>query len=787
MASIIPGYEYDIFISYRQKDNKHDGWVTEFVDNLKGELESTFKVDISIYFDENPLDGLLETHSVDKSLEGKLKCLIFIPIISQTYCDSKSFAWQHEFCAFNKLAKEDKFGRDIKLAIGNVANRVLPVKIHDLDPEDKILLENEMGGALRCIEFIYKSAGVNRPLRAKEDHPQDNLNKTYFRDQINKVANAVKEIITALKKQSQHPEEVSKDNIETKSSPKKNPKTKIIAGTLILLALMVVGYFIVSKFLNPPEVEKSIAVLPFINDSPEANEENSPFINGLMEEILINLQTIKEFRVLGRTSVEQFRNNTTKSIPEIARELGVNYIVEGSGQKYGNTFRLRVQLIRAKGKEAHLWGKSIEQKIQNTLDIFSVQRQIAQGIASELKATINPEEKRLIERIPTSNLDALYFYQKGNEELSKLIYYLTGRVNAQILINNRQAIERAKKQFNKALEYDSTYALAYVGLANTVSKWDSVLILADKALSYDNRVFGAYILRGNYYRGKGDKIRAFNEYDKALKINPNSWEAYFQKGSFYDIDDDLLKALDNLQKAASLNRGSGLADIKYVIARTYRYAGFYDLSEEIALESLKLDGDSVRYFLNLHACETSLGDIKKANESLKKGYAIDSSNTSILNNLGQSFLWLHKWEESLKYYKKYNAYITITAGHHLVRFGYAYLKNGIEKEAENCFESVMKSCENSIRMGIQTSFTYYLFASVYAVRGEKGKVYENLKQYNQQAQKISDFYLNYLKYDPWFDSMRDEPEFKKIVTEMEEKFKSEHERVKKWLEEKGLL
>ncbi len=107
MASIVPTFEYDIFISYRHKDNKGDHWVTEFVSALKTELEATFKEDISIYFDKNPHDGLLETHNVDKSLEGKLKCLIFIPIISQTYCDTKSFAWQHEFVAFNRMCNED--------------------------------------------------------------------------------------------------------------------------------------------------------------------------------------------------------------------------------------------------------------------------------------------------------------------------------------------------------------------------------------------------------------------------------------------------------------------------------------------------------------------------------------------------------------------------------------------------------------------------------------------------------------------------------------------------------
>src|SRR5688500_2480559 len=97
MPSLITGYEYDIFISYRQKDNKYDGWVTQFVDDLKRELESTFKDDISIYFDENPNDGLRETHDVDDSLKDKIKCLVLVPIVSRTYCDPMSFAWKNEF------------------------------------------------------------------------------------------------------------------------------------------------------------------------------------------------------------------------------------------------------------------------------------------------------------------------------------------------------------------------------------------------------------------------------------------------------------------------------------------------------------------------------------------------------------------------------------------------------------------------------------------------------------------------------------------------------------------
>jgi len=197
MSSIIEGYYYDIFISYRQKDNKGDRWVSEFVDALKIELESTFKEEISVYFDINPHDGLLETHDVDASLKEKLKCLIFIPIVSRTYCDPKSFAWEHEFKTFIEQATKDQFGLKVKLPNGNVASRVLPVKINDLDLEDKTLLENELGGVLRGVEFIFKEAGVNRPLGPNDD-AKENLNKTNYRNQINKVSLAIKEIITAI-------------------------------------------------------------------------------------------------------------------------------------------------------------------------------------------------------------------------------------------------------------------------------------------------------------------------------------------------------------------------------------------------------------------------------------------------------------------------------------------------------------------------------------------------------------------------------------------------------------
>ena len=199
MASLITGFEYDVFISYRQKDNKGERWVSEFVDSLKMELEATFKEDISIYFDENPHDGLLETHDVEDSLREKLRCLVFIPVLSRTYCDPNSYAWNNEFRAFIEQASNDQFGLKVRLPNRNVASRILPVRIHELSTPDQALFEETSGCVLRCIDFIYKSPGVNRPLRMKEDHPQDNVNKVYYRDQVNKVANAIEEIIGSLK------------------------------------------------------------------------------------------------------------------------------------------------------------------------------------------------------------------------------------------------------------------------------------------------------------------------------------------------------------------------------------------------------------------------------------------------------------------------------------------------------------------------------------------------------------------------------------------------------------
>jgi TolB-like protein len=261
--------------------------------------------------------------------------------------------------------------------------------------------------------------------------------------------------------------------------------------------------------------KRSLAVLPFKNDSPD--EENTYFINGLMEEILNNLQKIKDLRVISRTSVEQYRNQT-KPIPEIAKELGVNYIVEGSGQKYGNSFRLRTQLIMAE-HESHLWGESFQQKITDVEDIFNIQIKIAESIAEELKAFISPEEKKLIEKIPATDLEVYNKYLKARSYWDDF---------------SRESLNKALEFLNSAVEKDPGWAPLYSGLAQV---WMGIQQMGfeppsvampeiynnlNKALELDPDLSAVHYLKAMIaHLVEWDWQKSEKEFLEALAINPN--------------------------------------------------------------------------------------------------------------------------------------------------------------------------------------------------------------------------------------------------------------------------
>jgi len=542
-------------------------------------------------------------------------------------------------------------------------------------------------------------------------------------------------------------------------------------------------------------LDKSIAVLPFksLSDDPEKQY----LADGAMDAILLHLSKIEDLRVMDRTSVEQYRE-TDKTATIICQELDVAYLLGGSFQKYGDQARLIVQLIRP-GIEGHIWTNEYD---RDWKDIFSVQSEVAQTIASELRAVITPEEKQLIEKVPTTSLTAYDFYQRGREEHLKF----------QLDNNNRKALERAEDLYYKALEYDSTFAQALTGLAMTnYSKHysiepyggsysdtyfegeflDSVLILADIALSFDDQLAEAYTVKGSYFFVKGLTEQAIKEFDKAIKFNPNDWMAYYGKGNLY-LYDDLLKTIDNLQKAASLNHGSELSILLVEIGWAYQCAGFNEKHNYYIQEALKLGDDSVTYYIALASSEHWLGNYTKAIEFGEKAYSIDSNHTGNLIDLGESYMLLGQYEESLKYYKKWFERLKALGNlsiNNMHRIGYVYWLNGYKEEAEYYFNEQINYCNRSNELGrsyAKRLFSYYDLAGVYAFRGEKDKAYENLRIFNQRL-RMPLWMVTIIRNDPLFDSIRDESEFQQIVREVEAKYQAEHERVRKWLEENDIL
>ena len=704
MPSLITGYEYDIFISYRQKDNKHDGWVTEFVDNLKGELEATFKEEISVYFDINPHDGLLETHDVDESLKEKLKCLVFIPIISRTYCDPKAFAWEHEFKAFVEKASKDEYGLKVKLPNGNVASRVLPVRIHDLDNEDIAQCESVLGGVLRGIEFIYKSPGVNRPLLPKENNPQENLNHTDYRDQINKVANTIKEIISAIQHYNPQQDKITQEVSNPVNTDQKNKKAPIIITSIVALALIILGVLFIPKLFKPSEqLEKSIAVLPFENLS--SDEEQVWFSDGITDIIINQLSKISEFRVLGRTTILRYREEQ-KSIQEIGKELDVNYVIEGTVQRQGERMRISVQLIRVIN-EGHIWSDIYD---RDWKDIFQVQSEIAQKIAEKLKSALTPEEKTNIETSGTKNPEAYNLYLKGR-------YFWDFRTEAALL--------KAIDFFNQAIVQDSSYALAYSGLADSYSMlvWYAAPLPPEFFFKAEQAALQALEIDGSLAE----------THTSMGYVNYNAWK-------FEAAEKEYLKAIELDPEYSTVHHWYAM-----LLACTGRFdQAINEISEAHNLDPLSLVIN--RNLGVIYICARKYDD---AIEALNEVSEINPEFSSVQHNLSLAYLNKGMYEDALSVNKSSDNYLT----------GIIYFHLGHKEKANQILNELVISSKTEY-------ISPTILALLYFSLGNKEMGFT----YMERAYEIHDLQLTeirmHLRIHPGLDEITSDPRFIDLTNKM---------------------
>ncbi len=654
MASIIPGYEYDIFISYRQKDNKYDGWVTEFIDHLKREIEATFKEDVSIYFDENPHDGLLEIHNVDKSLETKLKSLIFMPIISQTYCDPKSFAWQNEFVAFNKIAFADQLGRDVKLASGNVCSRIIPVKIHDLDSSDTELIEHEMGCRLRAIDFIYSSSGVNRPLKP-DDNPDKNLNKAFYRDQINKVANAIKDIIYGLhpdpKKRSTKSYQTGTGfgytNYQNESFPDKHfagmrfsRKTTLLGSVAILLILAMI-YFVPkiinnhSKEISAGEiVRKSIAVLPVSNIT--GNPDLEYVGDGIQDDITGRLSAISSFYVRPLSSTLQFKNSK-ETIQEIAKKLKVNTLIESSVKGSIDSLKIEVRLIEAFPEEKYVWSSTY---IQNWNNIGDIYREIISHIIDGTKIRLTSAESKNLSIVQKHNPELLKAYQMGTFYMNK---------------NTKDDFEKGIKYFNDARTIDPSDPLPLLGLAQGYSNSGHSAGLGSespnrgrdyalKALELDSTLSEAHSILGYWYLYTGwDFEKAKEHFLSAIDLNPSDAFAHCHFAWYLTLANRIDDAIVEMKKAIEIAPIDPLYQ-GYLAWLDLYFGKFNDALSE-ARKTLQLDPDYTMAYMVMGSAYAETGMYFEAIEMHKKGISI---SPEYIANLGVTYALAGQKDEALK-------------------------------------------------------------------------------------------------------------------------------------------
>lgn len=572
---------------------------------------------------------------------------------------------------------------------------------------------------------------------------------------------------------------------------KRNHRSVLVlvpAGILGVLAIAILAAKIFTA--NPSENEstslssdqKSLAVLPFNNLGEDITDQ---FVyDGIMEEIYNSLSKVKELRVSSRTSASQFRDPGS-AISEIGNILGVDYIVEGSGQKSGRTFRLRVQLIEV-ANDRQIWAGSYQRQMKRTKKIFRIQSQVAQNIASRLEATITHDEKELIEKVPTADITAYFLYLKASDYQKD--YEKT---------RDLKSYHTSVNLYKDALKADSLFARAYTGLANayyTRYRWesyfkedylDSMLVLLNRAVNIDNQLDEVYYLRGMYYLENENIEYALEDFDRALQINPNFFQVYNKKGYILrSRKQDIVSALENFHKALPFYSGPERPELLRELAFTYQVSGFMDEADKYIQEAFKLDGDTVALLNSLAWSELSRENFGEVVKLVRRALEI---NPEYLPGFLFVFYNIQGYDKEafliagqlVDYFKKAGD-PNLNLSHYV---GYAYWKAGKYKEASDLFNHQIKYGEEGIELKrdyARSGVAYFNLAATYAFLNNKDKAYSYL-DYSYSLNFCPLWTLVIARNHPMFKSIRDEERFINILRHLESLYQAEHERVKIWL------
>ncbi|HXF49758.1 MAG TPA: protein kinase [Verrucomicrobiae bacterium] len=453
-------------------------------------------------------------------------------------------------------------------------------------------------------------------------------------------------------------------------------------------------------------VLKSIAVLPFDNISPDP--ENEYFSDGLTEEVITHLSKIRTLKVISRTSAVRYKG-VKKPLRQIAGELGVEFILEGSVRRQGNDLRITAQLIDAV-QDSHLWAE----KYRGTMeDVFDIQEKVAGEITGALRLTLSPNEEKDLKQRPTQDPEAFQSYLKGR-------YWWNKRTE--------ESIWKGIRFFEQAIQKDPLYALAYAGLADSYNMLGFYSMLppkeafpkaraaALKSLEIDENLAEAYpaLAYARHYHD-WNWSGAEKDYQRALQLNPNYASANQFYGTFLLSMGRTEEGFARMRKALELDPLSLI--INAALGWLHYYARQYDLAIEQFKKVLEMDPNFFLAHLWMGFAYQEKAMYGKALEEYEKAKAISSGSPITIASLGHTYA---------------------TSGER---------------------EKALAMVEELLELQKKRYVSAYYFASIYAGLGDKDTAFDWFeKAFEERSQA-----LVFLKVDPHVDPLRDDLRFTALL------------------------
>ncbi len=576
--------------------------------------------------------------------------------------------------------------------------------------------------------------------------------------------------------------EVSEDIDIPQNSFFKQYRWQLVGVTSAII--IVVAFLFSYKNLNNSNEEntnlqKSIAILPFKNMSSDST--NLYFVNGLMESSLNNLQKIEDLRVISRTSVEKYRNSD-KTISEIADELNVNYVVEGSGQRVGDQVLLNIQLIEA-STDTPIWTEQYNYKVVN---VFSLQNAVAKKIADAIQAKVTPAELERIDKKPTESVLAYDYYLKGLEQFKA---------------GTKEGLEEAIPLFEKAIGNDPEFALAYSQLAfsyfyldlNKTEKQYTEVInnYADKALLYDSKSAESLIAKALYYINNKEYQFAIPHLEKALVYNPNSASVVNMLSELYanaipNTEKYLKYALKGIQLDIAANDSVGKSYIYLNLSNAFIQNGFKD--EAMKYINLSLDYNPKNYyapFLKIFIQYADHQNIDKTTTQLINEWKKDTTRLDIMQEVGKFYYFQEKYDSAYYYYKKF---VKIKEENGLdiypqenLKIGIVYEKMGLDEQAAKFYNAFTNYCkiDQSIYQPASLA-SMYVHEEKYELALAQLKIFASKNNYQY-------WILLFSEKDPLMKPLKKYPEYGEIMNKIKKRFWENQTQLKQSLEDKSLL